>query len=96
MRIKTTALYKHAYGKFATGAYNICSLEQLHGLFRGAQKSGAPIIAALTKVARDYAHPKILAAMLKAVDAISLPRSLGEHFFVELKVALIMLQDLVG
>ena len=70
MRIKTTALYKHAYRKFAIGAYNICSVEQLHGLFRGAQRSEAPIIVALTKAARDYAHPKILAAMLKAIDAI--------------------------
>lgn len=70
MRVKTGVLYKQAYKKFAIGAYNICSLEQLHGLFRGAQKSGAPIIVALSKVARDYANPEILASMMDAADKI--------------------------
>ena len=35
MIVTTKQLFKHAYGKYAVGAYNINNLEQTVGLFRG-------------------------------------------------------------
>ena len=35
MIVSTKDLFKHAYGKYAVGAYNINNLEQTVGLFRG-------------------------------------------------------------
>jgi hypothetical protein len=35
MIVTTNELFKHAYGKYAVGAYNINNLEQTMGLFRG-------------------------------------------------------------
>lgn len=70
MRVSTSELYKLGYGKFALGAFNVCSLEQIHGLFRGAVSANAPIISAFTKAARDYAHPEMLEHMLRAAEKI--------------------------
>src|SRR5947207_2126562 len=49
MIVTTAQLYKVAYGQFAVGAYNINSMEQLLGLFRGNIQSKAPFIIKLTK-----------------------------------------------
>ena len=35
MIVTTKELFRHAYGKYAVGAYNINNLEQTVGLFRG-------------------------------------------------------------
>jgi fructose-bisphosphate aldolase class II len=70
MRVTSNQLYQHAYGKFAIGAYNICSLEQFHGLFRGAREANSPIIVQFTGAAREYAHPQLLAAMMDAAEKI--------------------------
>ena len=35
MIVTTKQLFRHAYGKYAVGAYNINNLEQTVGLFRG-------------------------------------------------------------
>ena len=35
MIVTTKQLFKHAYGKYAVGAYNINNAEQTMGLFRG-------------------------------------------------------------
>src|SRR5438552_1390571 len=70
MRVATLELLKAAYGRFALGAYNVCNLEQIHGLFRGAAKASAPIIVQFTRVIRDYAHPKMLEEMLQGAQAI--------------------------
>ena len=42
MIVTTAQLFKHAYGKYAVGAYNINNAEQAMGLFRGAIMSKAP------------------------------------------------------
>ncbi len=42
MIVTTKELFKHAYGKYAVGAYNINNLEQCMGLFRGNIMSKAP------------------------------------------------------
>lgn len=70
MIVTTTALFKHAYGKYAVGAYNINNLEQTMGLFRGNLDSKAPFIVQLSKGARAYTHKKMLEALMKTADEI--------------------------
>jgi len=70
MRVGTAHLLRAAYGHYAVGAFNVCNLEQVHGLFRGAAKARAPVIAQFTRVIRDYAHPLMLEAMLRGAEAI--------------------------
>jgi len=66
MIVTTTELFKHAYGNYAIGAYNINNLEQTVGLFRGnlgKVKSNdepvdpsvaAPFILQISRGARAY------------------------------------------
>jgi fructose-bisphosphate aldolase class II len=61
---------KAAYGKYALGAFNISNLEQIHGVFRGAQLVHAPIIVQFTRVTRQYGHPLMLEKMLQAATSI--------------------------
>ena len=42
MIVTTAQLFKHAYGKYAVGAYNINNAEQAMGLFKGCITSQAP------------------------------------------------------
>ena len=44
MRHATIDLLQAAYGRYALGAFNVCNLEQVHGLFRGAARAKAPVI----------------------------------------------------
>ena len=66
MQQSTSLLFKKAYSQFAIGAFNIFTMEQVIGLFKGADKCDAPIIVAITPIARRYAHPAMLEAMTKA------------------------------
>jgi fructose-bisphosphate aldolase, class II len=68
--VSTKQLFKHAYGKYALGAYNINNLEQTMGLFQGCMDSRAPFIIQLSKGARSYTHKKMLEAMIKTADEI--------------------------
>ena len=70
MIVTTKELFKHAYGKYAIGAYNINNLEQTMGLFEGNVRSKAPFIVQLSKGARKYTHKKMLEAMMKTADEI--------------------------
>ena len=70
MRLATLDLLKSACGRYALGAYNVCNLEQIHGLFRGAAQARAPVIVQFTRVMRNYAHPQMLAAMLRGAETI--------------------------
>lgn len=45
-------------------------MEEIHGLFAAAQEAKAPIIVQTTPFARDYAHPKMLLAMIAAAAKI--------------------------
>ena len=54
MIVSTAQLFKHAYGKYAVGAYNINNAEQAMGLFRGCIESKAPFIIQISKGARKY------------------------------------------
>ena len=70
MIVTTRELFKHAYGRYAIGAYNINNLEQTMGLFEGNVRSKAPFIVQLSKGARNYTHKKMLEAMMKTADEI--------------------------
>jgi fructose-bisphosphate aldolase, class II len=70
MRLPTLDLMKAAYGRYALGAFNVSNMEQIHGLFRGAQIADAPVIVQFTRVMRSYADPRMLEQMLQAAEAI--------------------------
>jgi fructose-bisphosphate aldolase class II len=70
MRVATRELLRAAYGHHAVGAFNVCNLEQIHGLFRGAARARAPIIVQFTRVIRSYADPAMLAGMIQAAESI--------------------------
>ena len=70
MIVSTQGLFKHAYGKYAVGAYNINNAEQVMGLFRGNMDSKAPFIIQLSKGARSYTDKRLLEAMIRAADQI--------------------------
>ena len=70
MIVSTKELFKHAYGKYAVGAYNINNAEQTIGLFRGNVDSKAPFIIQISKGARKYTDKRFLEAMIRSADEI--------------------------
>ncbi len=82
MIVTTKDLFRHAYGKYAVGAYNINNLEQTVGLFRGnlgkfaknedaddAAKS-APFIIQISRGARGYSDKRMLEGLIRAADEV--------------------------
>ena len=70
MIVPTNELFKHAYGNYAIGGYNINNAEQVMGLFRGNMESKAPFIVQLSRGARAYTDKRMLEAMIRAADEI--------------------------
>jgi len=70
MIVTTAQLFKHAYGKYAVGAYNINNAEQAMGLFKGAIDSQAPFIIQISKGARKYTDKRMLEGIIRAADQI--------------------------
>ena len=70
MIVTTKDLFKHAYGKYAIGAYNINNLEQTMGLFRGCLDSQAPFIIQISKGARTYSDKRMLEAIIRTANDI--------------------------
>ena len=70
MIVTTKELFRHAYGKYAVGAYNINNLEQTMGLFRGNLMSKAPFIIQISKGARSYTDKRMLEGMIRVADEI--------------------------
>ena len=70
MIVTTAQLFKHAYGKYAVGAYNINNAEQAMGLFRGCIDSQAPFIIQISKGARKYTDKRMLEAIIRASETI--------------------------
>ena len=68
MIVTTAQLFKHAYGKYAIGAYNINNAEQAMGLFKGAIQSQAPFIIQISKGARSYTDKRMLEAIIRAAE----------------------------
>ena len=78
MIVTTAQLYKHAYSKYAVGAYNINNLEQLLGLFSGNVRSKAPFIIQLSKGARKYADKRMLECMIRTAEQMYPEAIFGE------------------
>src|SRR5215203_3848640 len=70
MRVAIKELFQAAHGRYALGAFNVCNLEQIRGLFRGATEARAPIIVQFTRVMRDYAHPLMLEQLLLGAEQL--------------------------
>src|ERR1039457_5844682 len=70
MIVTTAQLFRHAYGKYAVGAYNINNAEQAMGLFRGCIQSKAPFIIQISKGARKYTDKRMLEAIIRAAGEI--------------------------
>jgi fructose-bisphosphate aldolase class II len=70
MIVTTAQLFKHAYGRYAVGAYNINNAEQAMGLFRGCIDSQAPFILQISKGARKYTDKRMLEAIIRAAAGI--------------------------
>ena len=70
MIVTTAQLFKHAYGKYAVGAYNINNAEQTMGLFRGCIDSQAPFIIQISKGARKYTDKRMLEAIILSAGEI--------------------------
>jgi len=70
MIVTTKELFKHAYGKYALGAYNINNLEQCVGLFRGNMLSRAPFIIQISRGARKYTDKRFLEAIIRAAEQV--------------------------
>jgi len=70
MIVTTKDLFKHAYGKYAIGAYNINNIEQTMGLFRGCLDSQAPFIIQISKGARTYTDKTMLEAIIRTANEI--------------------------
>ncbi len=82
MIVTTKELFKHAYGKYAVGAYNINNLEQTVGLFRGDlgkvktneepanAATSAPFIVQISRGARGYSDKRFLESMIRTADEI--------------------------
>lgn len=89
MLVSTKEIFRKCYRRYGIAAVNVWSMEQIHGLFRAAQKANAPFIVQATPVARNYAHPEMLLAMISAaakiypdtVFAIHLDHGNREHVF---------------
>ncbi|MDA8528785.1 class II fructose-bisphosphate aldolase [Opitutaceae bacterium] len=70
MIVTTAQLFKHAYGKYAVGAFNINNAEQAMGLFQGAIDAKAPFIIQISKGARKYTDKRMLEAIIRAASDI--------------------------
>jgi len=82
MIVPTKQLFKHAYGNYAVGAYNINNAEQVMGLFRGnlgrieSAKAetdysvAAAFIIQLSKGARAYTDKRLLEGMIRSANDI--------------------------
>ncbi|MFC2029116.1 ketose-bisphosphate aldolase [Chloroflexota bacterium] len=70
MIVTTAELFDVAYGKFATGAYNINNMEQCIGLFQGNLDSQAPFIIQISRGARGYARVKMLEGLIRSAEEV--------------------------
>lgn len=70
MIVPAHVLFKHAYNKYAIGAYNINNLEQAVGLFRGNIDSQAPFIVQISKGARNYTDKLLLEGIVKLAGEV--------------------------
>ena len=66
--VTTKEMFKKAFeGKYAIGAFNINNMEIVQGVMRGAAAKNSAVILQCSKSALNYAGPKCLVAMVKAL-----------------------------
>ncbi|BDD08101.1 fructose-1,6-bisphosphate aldolase, class II [Fulvitalea axinellae] len=70
MLVTTREIFEKCYGRYAVAAVNVEFMEQVHAVFAAAQRAQAPVIVQTTPVARDYAHAKMLASMVRTASEI--------------------------
>ncbi|MBN2022195.1 MAG: class II fructose-bisphosphate aldolase [Pirellulales bacterium] len=82
MIVTTNDLFRHAYGNYAVGAYNINNLEQTVGLFRGNlgksksneeavnKATSAPFIIQISRGARGYTDKRFLEGMIRNAEVV--------------------------
>lgn len=89
MRVTTKKLFDNCYGKYGIAAVNVDFMEQVLGLFAAAEKANAPFIVQTTPVARNYATPEMLVAMIKTaaqlhpktIFALHMDHGVEEHIW---------------
>ena len=89
MLVSPKELFYACYGKYGIAAINVFTMEQVHGVFRAAEKAKSPFIIQTTPVARNYANTAMLLAMIEAaakiypktVFAIHLDHGVESHVF---------------
>lgn len=70
MLISPEKMFRKCYGRYAVAAVNVFNMEQVLGVFRAAEKASSPVIIQTTPVARNYAEPKMLLAMIAAAASL--------------------------
>lgn len=70
MLVSPQIFYKHCYGKYAIAAVNVFTMEQVLALFAAANKAQSPVIVQITPVARNYATPAMLMAMIQSAATV--------------------------
>jgi fructose-bisphosphate aldolase class II len=70
MLVPTGSLFEHCYGNYAIAAINIWCLEQLHALFRAAERAGAPFIVQMTPIALEYGRAEMYLSMIDTAAGI--------------------------
>jgi fructose-bisphosphate aldolase, class II len=70
MLVSTKEMFRSCYGRYGIAAVNVWCMEQIHGLFSAAQTANAPFIVQTTPVARNYANPNMLLAMISGASKI--------------------------
>lgn len=70
MIVTSKKLFENCYGKYGIAAVNVEFMEQILALFSAAEKANAPFIVQTTPMARDYATPEMLIAMIKAAHRL--------------------------
>jgi len=70
MLVSTKEIFQKSYERYGIAAVNVWCMEQIHALFSAAQKANAPFIVQTTPVARNYANPEMLLAMISAAAKI--------------------------
>ncbi len=93
MLLTTKQLFNNCYGKYGIAAVNVDFMEQILALFAAAEVANAPFIVQTTPVAREYATPEMLVAMIKTaaqlhpktIFAIHMDHGNEAHIFKALK-----------
>lgn len=68
MRVSSHRMMLQAFQTFAIGAYNIHTMEQVIGLFRGCELSDAPFVLAVYPSTQRYAGARMLEAIIMQAE----------------------------